>query len=148
MTILLVNVSVSQAIRTRACDNIHQSGVSHPLQGLSDSGDSGDTGDAGDKRVDGPDGMHSVQVRACNGCGVSVSFSRRCKRLPTARVREQPQRVKRTSMIRWCGQGRSSRDYSVPCRLLHETPAQAQGRCGWPGGWSVLAILPADSVPT
>lgn len=28
-------------------------------------------------------------VRACNACGVSVSFSRRCKRLPTAREREQ-----------------------------------------------------------
>lgn len=91
MTMLHVNVSVSQSVkpseRVRACDNIHQSGVSHPLQGLSDSGD---TGDAGDKRVDGPGGMHSVQVRACNGCGVSVSFCRRCKRLPTAREREQP----------------------------------------------------------
>lgn len=40
-----------------------------------------------------------------------------------------------------------SRGYSVPCRLLHETPAQAQGRRGWPGGWPVLAILPS-SVPT
>ena len=32
-----------------------------------------------------------------------------------------------------------SRDCSVPCRLLHETPAHVQGGLG---GWSVLAILP------
>lgn len=98
--------------------------------------------------MDGPGGVHSVHVRAYNGCGVSVSFSRRRKRLPTAREREQAQRVKTapTNLVVW---PRSpSRDYSVPCRLLQETPARAQGRRGRPGGWPVLAILPVSSVPT
>lgn len=64
----------------------------------------------------------------------------------TQRVREQPQHVKRTSMIRWCGQGRSRRDSSVPCRLLHETPAlklrvDVGGRVGGPSSQSSRRTL-------
>lgn len=97
--------------------------------------------------MDGPDGMHSVNVRACNACGVSVSFSRRCKRLPTARESDcvcACQEAVDDSVV-WSST--SSRDCSVPCRLLQTTPAQAQGSCRL-AGWVVRPCNPPGGLCT
>lgn len=62
--------------------------------------------------------------------------------IPTGRE-QQALRVKKASMIRWAWSGRPGRGSSVPCRLLHETPAKVQGmvelagRVGGQGGLSL-----------
>lgn len=89
-TVLLVNVSVClsvcQATRRRACDGLSND---PSIRCIASPAGSGDTGD---RQVDERwwTCTPSMCVRA-TPVGFSVSFSRRRKRLPTAREREQRQ---------------------------------------------------------
>lgn len=91
---------VSQSVkpqkeRVRACDNIHQSGVSGPLQGLETLEINGWIG---------PDDMSSVNVRACNGpVGIRSRTVGGASGFPPPGSVSNQQRVKKSSMIRWCG---------------------------------------------
>lgn len=66
---------------------------------------------------------------------------------PTGRE-QQPLRVKKPPMIRWAWSGRPGRDSSVPCRLLHETPAKVQGMVELAAGWVVCPCNPPGALCT
>lgn len=113
---------VSMSSHEHACDgSISQ----HPLvRCIASPAGSGDTGD---NHLDGPDGMHSCMQRL---------WGFRSRSLGGASGIPPPGNMRATTA---CQEGvddsmgwtrTPSRDCSVPCRLLHETPAHVQGRNG------------------